>query len=334
VEKVIGVHFKSNSSFNAVGTVGIEIEIQNNNGIQVVQSNSSKRFVIKSYDESTNFCMAEEYNDVVSESIEKMKEENFKDLLMSELFELKNIWYMYTKKINSLLVILPQEILSRYDMVAKTLQMPVFDITKYGTEENPVPFKDIFNEIVFKMGQYYFSIFQALFSKDNEAVRPQIQDFLEIKDAVHRSRKLISYFEELHSIIDQKLFYVQKMNEELKERQKTNLLEQAYQKVLEDGKQSDKAKYQQKLDAIVNMPENVRKTLQEELNLLEQRNDTDNTRRVIYLNNVFRLPWDKTVDPYWDVHYSKAILDKSHYGMVETKERILEFIAKNKRINS
>jgi ATP-dependent Lon protease len=52
------------------------------------------------------------------------------------------------------------------------------------------------------------------------------------------------------------------------------------------------------------------------------------------LTQVFRLPWDKRVDPFWDVSYSKALLEKSHYGMVETKERILEFIAKNKRINS
>jgi ATP-dependent Lon protease len=49
---------------------------------------------------------------------------------------------------------------------------------------------------------------------------------------------------------------------------------------------------------------------------------------------VFRLPWDSRVDPYWDVNFSKNLLEKSHYGMVETKERILEFIAKNKRINS
>lgn len=32
--------------------------------------------------------------------------------------------------------------------------------------------------------------------------------------------------------------------------------------------------------------------------------------------------------------YSREVLNKSHYGMVETKDRILEFIAKNKRTNS
>ena len=31
----------------------------------------------------------------------------FKDLLMSELFELKNLWFFYNKKINSLMAILP-----------------------------------------------------------------------------------------------------------------------------------------------------------------------------------------------------------------------------------
>ena len=60
----------------------------------------------------------------------------------------------------------------------------------------------------------------------------------------------------------------------------------------------------------------------------------DNARKIQYLNHVFRLPWDIGVDPFWDVKYSKQILEESHYGMKESKERILEFIAKNKRMNS
>lgn len=67
---------------------------------------------------------------------------------------------------------------------------------------------------------------------------------------------------------------------------------------------------------------------------MDAKNETETSRKVQYLNQVFRLPWDFKVDPFWDVQYSHKILEKSHYGMTDTKDRILEFIAKNKRINS
>lgn len=161
-----------------------------------------------------------------------------------------------------------------------------------------------------------------------------IYSFIQTRDPLHRSRKLVNLYEEMHEIIDKKLYYVQKTAEEFKERSKTSLLEQAYQRVLEDNKKSEKTKMQEKLDEVVNMPESTRKVLQEEINGLDNKNDMEAARKVTFLNNVFRLPWDNRNEPFWDVHYSKNVLEKSHYGMVETKERILEFIAKNKRINS
>jgi hypothetical protein len=78
--------------------------------------------------------MAEEYDDDMLHPSAKTPNEldsKHKDLLMSEIYELKNLWFVYNKKINSYLVILPNEVLNRYEMVAKTLQPPVFDITKY-----------------------------------------------------------------------------------------------------------------------------------------------------------------------------------------------------------
>lgn len=51
------------------------------------------------------------------------------------------------------------------------------------------------------------------------------------------------------------------------------------------------------------------------------------------MTQVFRLPWDKRVDAFWDVKHSRQVLEKSHHGMQDTKDRILEFIAKNKRID-
>lgn len=93
------------------------------------------------------------------------------------------------------------------------------------------------------MGQFYFAVFQAIFTKDNDSMRPLISSFLKTKDPLHRSRKLINFYEEMHQIIDKKLFYVQKTAEEFKERSKTSLLEHAYQKVLEDNKKGDKQKF-------------------------------------------------------------------------------------------
>lgn len=98
--------------------MGIEIEISKKNNITVVESNTHKRFKVLSFDETTNFSQAEEYEDMMStvtNGKEPISQDKVKDLLTSELYELKNIWFVYNKKINSVLSILPQEVLNRYD---------------------------------------------------------------------------------------------------------------------------------------------------------------------------------------------------------------------------
>jgi hypothetical protein len=166
----------------------------------------------------TNFCLAEDFEDTMTAGgplSNANSEDKTKDLLMSELFELKNLWFVFNKKMNSVLTILPSEVLNRYDMVAKTLQTPVFDITRYPSSTTgadgtttEVSFQQTFDEIVYKMAQYYFSVFQAIFAKDNDSVRPSIADFLSLQDPMMRSRKIIFYYEELHQLIDKKLHYV------------------------------------------------------------------------------------------------------------------------------
>jgi len=254
VDQVIGVHFPQNNNSLAKDTVGIEVFISKKNNLTMIESASSARYRIESYDQVTNFCEAAPFEDMpltetfgteVGKDKTSQVNLNQKDLLSSELFELKNLWFTYNKKINQLLMILPQEVLNRYDMVVKSLQPPVFDSEKYNPETE---YLDIFNEVVFKMGQFYFAVFQAIFSKDNESMRPMLTSFLQTKDPVHRSRKLINLYDEMHHIIDKKLYYVQKTSEEFKERSKTSLLEHAYQRVLEDNKKSDKSKYQEMLD--------------------------------------------------------------------------------------
>lgn len=126
----------------------------------MIESNSSSRYKVNEYDAQTNFCQAVPFVDTSLDETfntsESGVELNQKDLLASELFELKNLWFIYNKKINQLLMILPQEVLNRYDMVVKSLLVPLFDVTKYPPKTEYV---DIFNEVTFKMGQFYFAVF-------------------------------------------------------------------------------------------------------------------------------------------------------------------------------
>lgn len=269
IDKIIGVHFPQNNNALFKDQVGIEIKVVKNSvrpphaeearqpgadvklskgesSQTVLLSDSTRRYKVVEYDADTNFCLAEPLEDIpIKESFGIGKSKSGSslsedDIITSELFELKNLWHMYNKRINQLQMILPQEVLNRYELVIKSLQPPIFDVTKYPGKMTRV---DIFNEIVFKMGQYYFAVFQAIFTKDNDSMRPMLTSFLATNDSVERSRKLVSLYEELVEIIDMKLFYVHKTAEEFKERSKTNLLEQAYRKVLEDSKQTDKEKF-------------------------------------------------------------------------------------------
>ena len=110
IERVIGVHFEKNSNMNAENAVGVEIEIIKKNNITIVESNSNKRYRIIDYDSSSNFSKAIPFEDEDSIPLlkdEEEKDHRYRDLLQSEVFELKNTWFLYNKKINSVLVILP-----------------------------------------------------------------------------------------------------------------------------------------------------------------------------------------------------------------------------------
>jgi len=232
---------------------------------------------------------------------------------------------------SSSLMILPSEMLNTYDMVVKTLPVPNFEMYRY---RNEVSLYELFNQITCKMAHYYFSLFQALFSKDQQDMKTQMRRFLECDDPIMRSKKVIYLFDEFTHLLDQKCYYIQKTAEEFKERSKQAMLESAFQRILENNKTSEKENFQKQLDAIKNMPDRIRKLIQDEINGVELKADMDSARKIQYLNHVFRLPWDKRIDPFWDVKFAKDILEDSHFGMIETKERILEFIAKNKRVNS
>lgn len=67
-----------------------------------------------------------------------------------------------------------------------------------------------------------------MFNKNNDQQRDLINKFLQSKDPLERSRKIAKLYQELQEIIDKKLFYVYKTADEMKDRSKNHLLEQAF----------------------------------------------------------------------------------------------------------
>lgn len=60
----MGVHFPQNNNALAEGTVGIEIKITKKNNITNIESFNTRRFRIMDYDSNSNFCMAQEFEDL------------------------------------------------------------------------------------------------------------------------------------------------------------------------------------------------------------------------------------------------------------------------------
>ena len=46
-----------------------------------------------------------------------------------------------------------------------------------------------------------------------------------------------------------------------------------------------------------------------------------------YVDWIIALPWHKRTDDVLDLHHARSVLDKSHFGLIEIKERLLEYLA-------
>ena len=80
------------------------------------------------------------------------------------------------------------------------------------------------------------------------------------------------------------------------------------------------------------LPEEVRKVAEKEINRLEKipPASPEYTVSRTYLDWLTELPWSKSSDDAMDVKRAKEILDEDHYGLDKVKTRILEYLAVRK----
>lgn len=82
----------------------------------------------------------------------------------------------------------------------------------------------------------------------------------------------------------------------------------------------------------LNLEEEVRKRVDEEIQRLGKVGSSSAEAGVIrnYLDCILELPWDKETEDKIDIKESRKILDQDHYGLIDVKERILEYLAVRK----
>ena len=99
----------------------------------------------------------------------------------------------------------------------------------------------------------------------------------------------------------------------------------------EDEDQHEIEKFRRLIEE-ANMPKEARKEAERELNRLSKLSVAAAEYGVIrtYLDWICSMPWELRTEDKLDIANARAILDEDHYGLIDVKERILEFLAVRK----
>ena len=112
----------------------------------------------------------------------------------------------------------------------------------------------------------------------------------------------------------------------------------AIRKEMDDGESEDTIdeveQLRQKVDA-AGMPTDVRETVESELQKLKMMSAMSAEATVVrsYVEWMLQVPWHKRTKVKKDIAKAQQVLDADHYGLERVKERILEYLAVQARLN-
>lgn len=128
-----------------------------------------------------------------------------------------------------------------------------------------------------------------------------------------------------------------KLQKELDDSQKEYILREKLKLIKEElgdisTKDDDIIEMKEKLSSL-SAPENVLKKIEKEIKKYEATPSMSPEIGIIrnYIDILLNLPWDKKTKDFVDLKKVKKTLDSSHYGLLDIKDRILEYLAVKKR---
>ncbi|WGE32671.1 endopeptidase La [Actinobacillus genomosp. 2] len=102
----------------------------------------------------------------------------------------------------------------------------------------------------------------------------------------------------------------------------------------EDAEQSELDKLKEKIDA-AKLPVEVKEKLDSEFKKLKAMPQSSSEATVVrgYIDWILQMPWYKKSAVKKDLAKAQEVLDKDHYGLERVKERIVEYLAVQSRLN-
>jgi ATP-dependent Lon protease len=166
------------------------------------------------------------------------------------------------------------------------------------------------------------------------------QEILSIADLKERSEKVLMFIESQLDVIDVEKKIRERVKKQMEKSQREYYLNEqikAAQKELGDiGEEGDELEVLEEKINTVGMPKDALKKAKSELTKFKQMAPSSAEASVVrsYLDCLVDVPWKKRSKTKNDIQASLDILEEDHYGLEEVKERIIEYLAVQKRVKS
>jgi len=166
------------------------------------------------------------------------------------------------------------------------------------------------------------------------------QEVLEIADLKIRAEKLLTFIESQLDVVDVEKKIRDRVKKQMEKSQREYYLNEqikAAQKEL--GELGDEGDELDVLEEKINssgMPKDALKKAKSELSKFKHMSPSSAEASVVrsYLDCMIEVPWKKKSKINSDIQSSLDILEEDHHGLEEVKERIIEYLAVQKRVKS
>lgn len=166
----------------------------------------------------------------------------------------------------------------------------------------------------------------------------QKQELLEVLSTVERLEKLLAQLETEIDILQVEKRIRGRVKKQMEKSQRDYYLNEqvkAIQKELGEGEDGADIEELEKRIEAAQLPKEARKKVDNELKKLKLMSPMSAEATVVrnYIDTVIGLPWRKKSTVNYSVPHAETVLDDDHYGLEKVKERIVEYLAVQQRVD-